>query len=181
MAENSHTGLRISEALGLRRDKVDLKQGILTVKESKRRRFRLVPLHPSALRPLEEYSAKRIKHFPEASFFFVNRCGDRLPYTTVRNTFRKLTLRLGWVKNGKRPRLHDLRHSFACRVLFKWRSRQAAQEDRIDWLSHYLGHERVPDTYWYFQPLQNSLPPRRSDSNLRPENLLLDEYAGTVR
>jgi integrase len=53
------TGLRISEALGLRKDEVDLKQGILTVKESKRRRFRLVPVHPSALRPLEEYSAKR--------------------------------------------------------------------------------------------------------------------------
>ena len=104
------TGLRISEALGLRRDEVDLKQGILTVKESKRRRFRLVPVHPSALRPLEEYSVKRTKRFPEASFFFVNRCGDRLPYTTVRTTFRKLTLRLGWVKNGKRPRLHDLRH-----------------------------------------------------------------------
>jgi integrase len=143
------TGLRISEALGLRRDDVDLKQGILTVKESKRRRLRYVPLHPSAVPPLEEYAAKRNKHFPAASFFFVNRCGDRLPYTTVRTTFRKLTLRLGWVKNGKRPRLHDLRHTFACRVLLKWGSRQAGQEDRIDWLSHYLGHERVSDTYWY--------------------------------
>jgi integrase len=143
------TGLRISEALGLRRDEVDLKQGILTVKESKRRRFRLVPLHPSAVPPLEEYTAKRTKRFPEASFFFVNRCGNRLPYTTVRTTFRKLTLRLGWVKSDKRPRLHDLRHSFACRVLFKWRCRKTGQEDRIDWLSHYLGHERVSDTYWY--------------------------------
>jgi integrase len=99
--------------------------------------------------PLEEYIAKRTKRFPEASFFFVNRCGNRLPYTTVRTMFRKLTLRLGWVKNGKRPRLHDLRHSFACRVLFKWRCRKTGQEDRIDWLSHYLGHERVSDTYWY--------------------------------
>jgi integrase len=143
------TGLRISEALGLRRNEVDLKQGIVTVKESKRRRFRLVPLHPSALPPLQEYCAKRTKLFPEAAFFFVNRCGNRLPYTTVRTTFRKLTLRLGRVKNGKRPRLHDLRHSFACRVLFKWRCRRAGQEDRIDWLSHYLGHERVSDTYWY--------------------------------
>jgi integrase len=143
------TGLRISEALGLRRDDVDLKHGVLTVRESKRRRFRLVPLHPTATPPLEEYSAKRTNRFPEASFFFVNRRGNRLPYTTVRTTFRKLTLRLGWVKHGKRPRLHDLRHTFACRVLYKWRSRRAGQEDRIDWLSHYLGHERVSDTYWY--------------------------------
>lgn len=143
------TGLRISEALGLHTDEVDLKLGILTVKESKRRRLRLVPLHLSALPPLEEYAARRTKRFPEAAFFFVNRCGNRLPYSNVRTTFRKLTLRLGWVKNGKRPRLHDLRHSFACRVLFKWRRRRAGQEDRIDWLSHYLGHERVSDTYWY--------------------------------
>ena len=143
------TGLRISEALGLHIDEVDLKQSILTVKESKRRRFRVVPVHPSALPPLQEYTAKRTKRFPDASFFFVNRCGNHLPYTTVRITFRKLTQQLGWVKNGKRPRLHDLRHSFACRVLFKWRFRQLGREDRIDWLSHYLGHERVSDTYWY--------------------------------
>jgi integrase len=42
--------------------------------------------------------------------------------------------------------LHDLRHTFACRVLKKWR----LKEERIDWLSRYLGHERVSDTYWYF-------------------------------
>jgi integrase len=143
------TGLRISEALGLRRDEIDLKQGVVTVRESKRRRFRLVPLHPSAVPPLEEYAAKRDTRFSEAAFFFVNHCGDRLPYSTVRHTFRKLTLRLGWFKNGKRPRLHDLRHSFACRVLTKWQSRRLGQEDRIDWLSRYLGHERVSDTYWY--------------------------------
>jgi integrase len=77
------TGMRISEVLGLRTEEVDLKQGILTVKESKKRRCRLVPLHPSAVPPLEEYAAKRTKRFPEASFFFVNRCGNRLPYTTV--------------------------------------------------------------------------------------------------
>jgi integrase len=109
----------------------------------------LVPLHPSAVPPLEDYITKRSRRFPTASFFFVNRYGNRLPYSTVRTVFRKLTLRLGWVRNGKRPRLHDLRHSFACRVLFKWRYRKAGQEDRIDWLSHYLGHEHVSDTYWY--------------------------------
>jgi integrase len=143
------TGLRISEALGLRKEDIDLKEGIVTVKESKGRRLRLVPLHSSAVPPLKVYSTRRNKRFPEAAFFFVNRYGNRLPYSTARTTFQKLTLRLGWVENGKRPRLHDLRHSFACRVLFKWRCRRAGEEDRIDWLSHYLGHQRVSDTYWY--------------------------------
>jgi integrase len=72
--------------------------------------------------------------------------GERWNKTSA---FRKLTLQLGWVANGRRPRLHDLRHTFACRVLLKWRFRRAGQEDRIDWLSRYLGHERVSDTYWY--------------------------------
>jgi integrase len=169
------TGLRISEALGLRIEQVDLKQGILTVTASKRRRCRLVPLHPSALPPLRRYAARRTKRFPQAAFFFVNRTGHRLPYTTVRTTFRTLTQRLGWVKNGQRPRLHDLRHTVACRVLFKWRTRRAGGEDRLDWLSRYLGHERVSDTYWYlsatpgllaatarqFKPPSRTCAPRR--------------------
>ena len=151
-------GLRGAEIVELCLEDIDWRAGSLVVRKNKQRRerllplpplARLVPLHPSAVPPLQQYSARRTKRFPEAAFFFVNRCGNRLPYTTVRTTFRKLTLRLGWVKNGKRPRLHDLRHSFACRVLFKWRCRRAGQEDRIDWLSHYLGHERVSDTYWY--------------------------------
>jgi integrase len=143
------TGLRISEALGLRIDEVDLKQGLLTVTGSKRRRCRLVPLHPSALLPLQRYAAQRAKRFPQAASFFVNRSGHQLPHSTVRTTFRTLTQRLGWVKKGQRPRLHDLRHTFACRVLCKWRARPTGGADRLDWLSRYLGHERVSDTYWY--------------------------------
>jgi integrase len=144
------TGLRISEALRLQIDDVDLQQAILSVRESKNRRLRLVPLHPSALPALREYNARRTGRFPGASFFFVNHSGHRLAYTTIRTAFRKLTRQLGLIRHGKHPRLHDLRHTFACRVLLKWHRRRPGQEDRIDWLSRYLGHERVSDTYWYF-------------------------------
>ena len=144
------TGLRISEALQLHVDDVDLKHRVISVRESKCRRLRLVPLHRTAIEPLRNYARQRDRRFPGAAFFFVNRGGDRLRYSTIRTFFRKLTVRLGWVKDGNRPRIHDLRHTFACRVLLKWRRRKAGQEDRIDWLSHYLGHERVSDTYWYF-------------------------------
>ena len=144
----SCTGLRISEALRLRTDDINLKQGVIAVREGKCR-SRVVPLHHSAIAPLRKYAARRSKCFPHASFFFVNNSGDHLPYSTARSAFRKLTVQLGWLADGRRPRLHDLRHTFACRVLLKWRFRRAGQEDRIDWLSRYLGHERVSDTYWY--------------------------------
>lgn len=144
------TGLRISEALGLHINDVDLKEGVITVRESKRRACRLVPLHHTAIEALRGYAAGRDRRFPGADFFFVNRTGSRLPYSTIRTAFRDLTLRLGWLNGGKHPRLHDLRHTFACRVLLKWHRQRPGQEDRIDWLSRYLGHERVSNTYWYF-------------------------------
>jgi len=175
------TGLRISEALGLRRDEVDLKQGTLTVKESKRRRFRLVPLHPSAVPPLEVYNAKRTQRFPEASFFFVNHFGNRLPYTTVRITFRKLTLRLGWSKtaNALASTTYDIRLPAA----FYLNGALARPDKRT--ASTGCPTTSVtsgsPTLIGIFQPLQNSLPMRRSDSNLRSQNPLLDEYARTVR
>lgn len=144
------TGLRISEALGLHISDVDLKEGVITVRESKRRASRLVPLHHTAIKALCDYAVRRDRRFPGADLFFVNRTGRRLSYSTIRCAFRDLTLRLGWVNGAKHPRLHDLRHTFACRVLLKWHRQRPGQEDRIDWLSRYLGHERVSNTYWYF-------------------------------
>jgi integrase len=143
------TGMRISEALRLCIADVDLNLGVITVGESKRRRSRLVPIHRTARLRLSVYHSRRAERFPNAAYFFVSQSGNRLPYTTVRSTFRQQTELLGWTKSGQLPRLHDLRHTFACRVLEKWEHRPAGSEDRIDWLSRYLGHESVSDTYWY--------------------------------
>ena len=143
------TGLRISEALALLIEDVDLKRGLIVVRESKCRHSRLIPVHPTAKARLVKYAAKRHQKYPHASWFFVSGSGRNLPYSTVRSVFRDLTLELGWCRDGVRPRLHDLRHTFACRVLQKWQRGPSSHEERIDWLSRYLGHENVSDTYWY--------------------------------
>jgi integrase len=46
-------------------------------------------------------------------------------------------------------RLHDMRHSFACRVLRRWQRTQRGATGRVAILARYLGHSRVSDTYWY--------------------------------
>ena len=143
------TGLRISEALAILLDDVDLKSGIIVIRESKFRHSRLIPIHPTAKVRLARYAAKRHKRYPHACQFFVGSSGRNLPYSTVRSAFRDLTMKVGWCRDGARPRLHDLRHTFACRVLQKWQRGTSRHEERIDWLSHYLGHENVSDTYWY--------------------------------
>ena len=143
------TGMRVSEALRLEVGDVDLSDGIIRIRKSKCRRLRLVPLHTTAAEALRTYALARNLRFPQARFFFVNRKGEARSYPTVRQAFRQRIVELGWHKGGRRPRLHDLRHTFACRVLQQWSRRAGGVEDRLDWLSRYLGHERLEHTYWY--------------------------------
>jgi integrase len=148
------TGLRIAEALTLEASDVDLDDNILTVRQTKFHKSRLVPLHPSAAGPLRDYAAARDRRHPAPRdrSFFVSDAGRRLPYGTVRHTFHQLlkgAMPEATPTGRARPRLHDLRHTFACRRLMAW-YRDGTDIDRaIDRLSTYLGHAQITDTYWY--------------------------------
>lgn len=147
------TGLRVSEALNLLKTDVDLKAGILHIRQAKFRKQRLVPMHPSVTQVIKRYAQRRDRDLAADSSvaFFVGRQGLPLPYSTVRNTFRRLCARLKWRGNGvfPRPRIHDLRHSFACRRLLRWYHEGVDVDHAIASLSTYLGHGKVSDTYWY--------------------------------
>jgi integrase len=148
------TGLRINEALVLGAGDIDFDTGVLTIRQTKFHKSRLVPLHATALGPLRNYATVRDDRHrqPRDTTFFVSDVGLRLPYTTVRHTFHQLLLRAmpGTTPVGRaRPRFHDLRHTFVCRRLTAW-YRDGQDVDRvIDQLSAYLGHAKVTDTYWY--------------------------------
>ena len=88
---------------------------------------------------------------PDADAFFVGASRQALPYSTVRGVFRRICSQLGWRSNGMlpQPRLHDLRHSFACRRLLRWYQEGINVDHAISSLSTYLGHAKVTDTYWY--------------------------------
>lgn len=147
------TGLRVGEALKLKDGDVDLEQGILTIRQSKFHKSRLVPLHPTATRAIADYLRLRHRYCPcpliEA--FFLSDNGKALPYSTVRSTFRTLSHRLGWdtVRGGRRPRMYDLRHTFATRRLTLWQQQGTDVTALMPALSTYMGHVKVSDTYWY--------------------------------
>ena len=147
------TGLRVSEGLALQRADVDLQAGILHIRQTKFRKSRLVPMHPTVTQALRRYAACRdrdaINGWSQA--FFVGGQGRPLPYPTVQYTFRHLRTRLRWRSNGvlPRPRIHDLRHGFACRRLLRWYRDGVPIDQAITALSTYLGHGKVSDTYWY--------------------------------
>jgi integrase len=147
------TGLRISEALKLNAVHVDLKHRVLRIEKTKFKKSRLVPLHPTATRALRRYADARFGHqaVGDDSPFFVNRRGKRLTYCAVRWAYEYLRDRLGWKSNGElpRPRIHDLRHTFACRRLLSWYRQGKNVQNLIAALSTYMGHGHVTDTYWY--------------------------------
>jgi integrase len=146
------TGLRISEALHLKPEDVDLKDRVLTVRESKCHKTRLVPMHASAVAPLQDYARRRQRLFPLATTFFASERGTPLAYRTVSRTFSQLRQRIG-LRGRRAPRIHDLRHAFTCRVLLGWQKSSQGVAGRVAILSRYLGDAHVTDTYWYLTAL----------------------------
>lgn len=144
-------GLRISEALRLTRFDVDLDHGIVKIRETKFRKTRLVPVHPTSVSALRAYAdtRDRLVTDPQCDRFFVGGRGQALPYSTVRSVFRRLCDSLLTGDDRRRPRLHDLRHTFACRRVEEWYDAGAELGHAVSALSVYLGHAKVSDTYWY--------------------------------
>jgi integrase len=112
----------------------------------------LVPIHLTTVAALQSYSRARDRVAGRQSdAFFVSSEGHALPYSTVRGVFRKLCDSLKLTGRGRlrRPRLHDLRHSFACRRVARWYDVGINLDHAVSALSVYLGHVKVSDTYWY--------------------------------
>lgn len=149
----SVTGMRLSEALNLHVADVDIDQALLTVRGAKLGKTRLVPLHVSSIQVLADYQARREAFFGPAisPYLFVSGTGNRLDQAHLHRTFyaisREVGLRGTQASHG--PRIHDLRHRFACCVLTRWYEAGEDAARLLPVLSAYLGHVRVQDTYWY--------------------------------
>lgn len=115
------SGLRISEALALKRCHVDFRAAQMTILQAKFRKSRIVPLHSSAIAALGRYSEARDKDHPRstAGSYFLSSRGTALSYSAVASTFVQLRKSLGWTPSasGHLPRIHDLRHHADSRIM----------------------------------------------------------------
>jgi integrase/recombinase XerD len=149
------TGLRISEALELQLEDVDLEQAVLTVRAAKLGRTRLVPVHTSTREVLASYLRRRedfLRRYRRSStYLFVSNRGTRLDLGRVHRVFYDLSRQTGLraVGASKGPRLHDFRHRMAVLTLTRWYESGDEPERRLPVLSTYLGHVCVAGTYWY--------------------------------
>jgi integrase len=151
------TGLRVSEAVHLLDADVDLKLGMLTVRQTKFAKSRQVPLHPSTVEALKRY--RWLRNFPvevtDETPFFVGTRGRRrghgLGLRQVHRVFIGLRDQLGWINRGAHdgPRIHDLRHTFVVRRVMLWHAQGVDVDQAMLALSTYVGHAMVTNTYWY--------------------------------
>lgn len=148
------TGLRVGETLALNRADVDLDAALLTV-VGKNQHTRLVPLHPTTVEMLARYAARRDRLCPASTSvsFFLTATGHRPLQRGLQQTFAKLLV-LAEIQTSpgrRRPRIHDLRHTFAVNTLIGWYRSGADVATHMPILSTFLGHSAPEATYWYLQ------------------------------
>ncbi|MGC1952047.1 MAG: tyrosine-type recombinase/integrase [Gammaproteobacteria bacterium] len=150
-------GLRVSEAVHLLDSDVDLKLGILVIRQTKFAKSRQLPLHSSTVEALLSYRQLRNHHIvvtPETTFFVATRgnlLGQGLGLRSVNRVFESLRIQLDWRNRGahNKPRIHDLRHTFAVRRVMLWHEQGTDIDQAMLALSTYMGHAKISNTYWY--------------------------------
>ncbi|GLJ00257.1 integrase [Sphingobium sp. BS19] len=143
------TGLRISEALKL--IFADITSDGLLIRKTKFRKTRLVPLHETATAGLQRYLKSRGPGSGDDPVF-ADMHGRPLRYIAVKETFDRLIDKIGIRSTpARRPRLHDLRHTFAVRVLQGSPTSGNRCGPHMVALATYMGHVNIYSTYWYLE------------------------------
>ena len=149
------TGMRVGEAIALDRTDFDADTGALVVRRGKFGKSRELPLHPTTTTALNGYLARRDRPRPADATepLLVTTVGTRMWMPDVQNVWRALRAHAGLVPRSAmcRPRLHDMRHSFAGRTLLDACRTDGDPAGKIASLWTYLGHVNPGKTYWYLQ------------------------------
>ncbi|MDD4357696.1 MAG: tyrosine-type recombinase/integrase [Smithellaceae bacterium] len=145
------TGIRLSELTSLKIGDVQLKERHIFINSSKFKKDRIVPLHPTVIVKLSEYRSfieSKIGIRNDDDYFYVTSYGHRFNSRAFEYAF-KLIRTLVFGEATKRPRLYDLRHTFACNTIKRWYETGEDVNRKLYLLSTYMGHVKPEDTYWY--------------------------------
>ena len=153
------TGMRLGEALALRRSNVNLDDGLITLHGTKNGEDRLLPISDS-LRGLLSGFASAYSGANPNSYFFTKRNGKPLIHSDVYKTFRSLLLKCGIPYRGREngPRIHDFRHTFSVHSLAKMSDDGLDLYYSLPILSKYLGHKSLEATDKYVRLTEEMFP-----------------------
>lgn len=153
-------GIRISEAVSLQNRHVNLREGILEIKNSKFGKDRLVPMSESTAEVCRRYEQILHRHSSPTDYFFMQHSGRPVTRDNVYRRFREILWESGISHGGKGlgPRLHDLRHTFTVHALKRAVDRGIDIDCALPILSTYLGHSSVTATEQYVRLTTDVFP-----------------------
>ena len=151
-------GLRPSEARLLRKENMDLKNGILHILESKGHKDRFVTLSKEMTEMLQKYTNLVSKVYPETPFLFPRHDGNG-PYSMQwsEKMFWRCFAMAGVTDfAGTKPRVYECRHTFATNCIHRWVREGKDINAMLPYLSAYMGHVLIKDTAYYIHLVPNS-------------------------
>lgn len=154
-------GLRISEALNLRIRDIDLKNGLLYIKDSKNHKSRNLPMDDSLIVFCEYYLEQIHLVYRESDYFFEPPAGGKYNSSSVYHHFRKILFNCEISHGGRRnggPRLHDLRHTFCIYSLQQFLENGVDYRAALPILSVYMGHSSLSATGKYLRLTAEAYP-----------------------
>jgi integrase/recombinase XerD len=151
------TGLRISEALSLTLEDVDLLNGVITVRDTKFFKTRLVPTGTKLTGELAGYAQRRCLEIPmpagrESAFLAITRSGMCASVVLIQALFGRVRSEAGLQRDDdtqSQPRLHDLRHTMVQHHLLAWYRSGCDVQRLLPQLATYLGHVDISSTQHY--------------------------------
>lgn len=157
------TGLRISEALALKNEDVNLEENYLLIRDNKNGKERIIPVSASLANVLREYVSYRDR-YPfrkiRTGFFFVKLNGSKCDCSCIHARFKECLEKAGipYIGRGQGPRVHDLRHTFAVTSLAGMAETGIDLYASLPILSNYLGHQSISSTNYYVRLTSNMYP-----------------------
>ena len=150
-------GLRRGELFRLMLGDIQQEQTVLHIRLSKFRKSRLLPLSASVTLELQQYLLKR-KHgkLPMTSEAFLMWSRQRSPEVYAAHGVGLLWHQLCTSAQvldaqGRPPRIHDVRHSYAVSVLHRWYAQKLDVQAKLPHLASYLGHVSSVSTHHYLK------------------------------
>jgi integrase/recombinase XerD len=155
-------GTRITETLHIEKNDVDLEQGTLFLHHTKNKKERIIPIAASLVEKCRLYRAQcqMFRKFESSPWFFPNRHGVPYSADTAYRHFRK-ALPVAGISHGgkgKGPRVHDLRHTYAVRVLNRWVQEGKNLTTALPYLAIYMGHEGLKASEHYLRLTATMFP-----------------------
>lgn len=172
------TGIRNQEGCGIATRNVNLTNGVLTILNAKGQKDRLVYM-ADELRVLcqryYDWLCKELGYIPE--WFFPG----KNPEKPLRNTSVDRIMAEFWSRTSfadqcsNKPTVHDFRFSFVTHKFDEWEKKGIDIENMMPYLSAYVGHKNVDETYYYHHLYVEAL------KQIKQKDRISDEVIPEVR